>query len=141
MTEPERCIAEVFRVLRPGGLIAVFDGDYATTTVALSEGDPLQACVVKMMANSVTDRWIVRRLPRLVVDAGFTAPRFRSYGFVETEGGYMRTIVERGADMLAAAGEVSAQTAEALKQEVVRRIEEGRFFGHIAYGSVIARKP
>lgn len=141
MTEPERCIAEVFRVLRPGGLIAVFDGDYATTTVALSEGDPLQACVVKMMANSVTDRWIVRRLPRLVVDAGFTAPRFRSYGFVETEGGYMRTIVERGADMLAAAGEVSAQTAAALKQEVVRRIEEGRFFGHIAYGGVIARKP
>jgi ubiquinone/menaquinone biosynthesis C-methylase UbiE len=141
MTGPDHCIAEAFRVLRAGGQIAIFDGDYATTTVALSEGDPLQACVNKMMSHSVTDRWVVRRLSSLVRDAGFVDARFRSYGFVETEGGYMRTIVERGTDMLAQAGEIGPDTAAALKQEVTRRIEEGRFFGHIAYGSVIARKP
>jgi hypothetical protein len=30
--------------------------------------------------------------------------------------------------------------AEALKSEARRRVSEGRFFGHIAYGSLIARK-
>jgi hypothetical protein len=28
-----------------------------------------------------------------------------------------------------------------LKAEAHRRIEEGSFYGHVAYGSVVARKP
>ena len=52
--EPERALAEAMRVLVGGGVIAVFDGDYATTTVALAPHDPLQACDDAMMANSST---------------------------------------------------------------------------------------
>ena len=36
----EKAVAEAFR-MRPGGKIAVFDGDYATTTFAIGENDPL----------------------------------------------------------------------------------------------------
>src|SRR5262245_65052761 len=43
--EPARVLAEAFRVLRHRGWLAVFDGDYPTTTVAIGEFDPLQACV------------------------------------------------------------------------------------------------
>ena len=39
---PERALAEAFRVLRPSGYLAAFDGDYATTTVASGDHDPLQ---------------------------------------------------------------------------------------------------
>jgi|RhiMetdeSRZDD1v2_1073273.scaffolds.fasta_scaffold02027_9 ubiquinone/menaquinone biosynthesis C-methylase UbiE len=39
---PEQVLAEAFRVLRRGGSLAVFDGDYATITVATSEVDPLE---------------------------------------------------------------------------------------------------
>jgi ubiquinone/menaquinone biosynthesis C-methylase UbiE len=137
---PADALAEAFRVLRPEGWLAVFDGDYATTTVALGEHDPLQTVVDMMMAHSVHDRWLVRRLPALVHQAGFEPVAFRGHGFVETGGGYMLTVVERGADLLVAAGQIGVELGSALKAEASRRAEEGSFFGHVAYGSLTARK-
>ena len=137
---PERAVAEAFRVLRPGGWLAAFDGDYATTTVALGDHDPLQACVDTMMANSVHDRWLVRRLPALVRRCGFEVDSFRSHGLVETNEGYMLTIVDRGADFLRTLGQIDDVMAASLKAEARRRVGEGTFFGHIAYGSLTARK-
>ncbi|HSL01439.1 MAG TPA: methyltransferase domain-containing protein [Rubrobacteraceae bacterium] len=139
---PERALTETFRVLRPQGYLAAFDGDYATTTVALGDHDPLQTCADSMMANSVNNRWLGRRLPALVRSCGFDIQGFGSHGFVETtESAYMLTIVERGADILLASGQIGEETAAALKAEARRRVAAGAFFGHIAYVSVIARKP
>jgi ubiquinone/menaquinone biosynthesis C-methylase UbiE len=74
---PEQLIEQAFRVLCPGGWFAVFDGDYATATVARQEFDPLQACVAAFRTNFVNKR----------------------------------------------------------------RSEDSRWFGHIAFASVVARKP
>jgi ubiquinone/menaquinone biosynthesis C-methylase UbiE len=139
--EPERALAEAYRVMRPSGWLGAFDGDYGTTTVALTDHDPLQTCVDAMVANSVNDRRLVRRLPILVRSAGFKQMRFTSHGFAETEGGaYMLSIVDRGADILHASGNIGKETADALKAEARRRAAAGTFFGHIAYASVVARK-
>lgn len=138
---PERALAEAHRVLRPGGWLAVFDGDYATATVALGDHDPLQTCVAAMMASSVNDRWLMRRLCALVWKAGFDLVSFRSHGFSETTGGaYMLSVVDRGADILCASGTIGEESAAALKSEARRRVSSGQFFGHIAYTSLIARK-
>jgi ubiquinone/menaquinone biosynthesis C-methylase UbiE len=92
---PEQALAEAFRVLRPLGQLAAFDGDYATTTVALGDHDPLQTCVEAMIASAVHDRWVVRRLPALVRRCGFELVGFHSHGFADASGGdYMRTVVE-----------------------------------------------
>jgi len=139
---PERAIEQAFRVLRPGGCLAVFDGDYATATVGLSDHDPLQACVDAMMANSVTDRRIMRRLTGVAAACGFEAVSFRSFGFAEMAGeGYMLTVVDRGADILCAQGHIGMETAAALKEEARRRLRAGSFYGHIAYAGLAARKP
>jgi ubiquinone/menaquinone biosynthesis C-methylase UbiE len=139
---PERAVEEALRVLRPGGCLAVFDGDYATTTVALGDHDPLQVCVDAMMASSVTDRRILRRLNAVVAACGFEVVSFRSFGFAEIgNDGYMLTVVDRGADILCSQGSIGTETAAALKAEARRRLQAGRFFGHIAYAGLIARKP
>jgi hypothetical protein len=93
------------------------------------------------MANSVYDRWLVRRLPALVRGCGFEVPSFRSHGFAETTGPYMATVVDRGADILRGLGQIHADMASALKAEACRRLHAGTFFGHVAYGSLVARKP
>lgn len=139
---PERAVQEAFRVLRAGGCLAVFDGDYATATVAVADHDPLQVCVDAMMASSVTDRRIMRRLTGVVAASGFEIASFRSFGFAEIgNDGYMLTVVDRGADLLSGQGHIGKETAAALKEEARRRLRSGSFFGHIAYAGLIARKP
>lgn len=142
LTAPERALSEAFRVLRPSGWLAAFDGDYATTTVALGDNDPLQTCVDAMMASSVHDRWVMRKASALASGCGFEAIRFRSHGFAETTGSaYMLSVIDRGADILRASGRVGEDLAERLKTEARRRVDAGMFFGHIAYASLTARKP
>jgi hypothetical protein len=121
--------------------LATFDGDYSTTTVALADHDPLQTCVDAMMAASVNDRRVMRRLPALVAECGFEGASLRSYGFAETTGGpYMLSVIDRGADILCASGLIGEDLAAAFKAEARRRTEAGAFFGHIAYASLSARK-
>ncbi len=138
---PEQVLAEAGRVTGQGSRLAIFDGDYVTTTVAVSANDPLQTCIAEVIEAFVHDRYLMRRLPSLVREAAWTIVRVRSHGYVETdEPVYMLTLVDRGADALVSAGHLNAAAAEALKQEARRRAEQGRFFGHIAYTSLIARR-
>ena len=139
---PEKALAEALRVLRPGGLLAVFDGDYATATVATGDHDPLQDCVEAAVAALVHDRWLTRRLPLLAASAGFAVETFESYGYAQTsDADYMLTLVDRGADILAGQRRFDTALADGLKQAARRRVEAGAFFGFIAFAGLIARKP
>jgi ubiquinone/menaquinone biosynthesis C-methylase UbiE len=138
--EPERALREARRVLRDGGWLATFDGDYATTTVATSSADPLESCVGAWVESSVHDPFLIRRLVAMTGAAGFADGRLCSHGYVEAPtGGYMLTIIERGIAALLARGAIGDATADALRSEARRRSESKRFFGHIAYASLVVR--
>jgi hypothetical protein len=127
---------------RPGGSLAVFDGDYATMTMALDANDPLQSCTEAVLDMLVHDPWLMRRVSRLIVEAGFEQPRVEGHAYTSAAGtDYFLALVDRGADALAATGSVRAGAAAALKEEARTRMAEGTFFGHIAYVSVHARRP
>ncbi len=140
--DPHRLIAEAHRLLTPGGALALFDGDYATLTLAIGTDDPLQACASAFRGAYVNDAWVMRAATAIVREAGFIDAQVRSHGYVQVDDvTYLLSVAERGADALAGAGTIDPATATALKAEARRRIGEGRFFGHIAYLSVVARKP
>ena len=141
--EPEVMLHEAVRVLRPGGCLAVFEGDYATATLATRAGDPLEECAEAFREQFVHDPWLVRRLPALVQVAGVRLQRVRSYGYLETSkpGFMLPSWVDLGADALVASEWIGTDMAAALKAEARRRVANGEYFGHIAYMSLVARKP
>lgn len=139
--EPARLLAEARRVLRPGATLAVFDGDYATATVATGPGDPLEACIEAFRGGFVHDPWLVRRLPERLRGSGFEPGSLHSHGYVEAgEGGYMLSWVERGAEVMLQQGRIGGVKADAFKAEARRRSEQRQWFGHIAFASILARK-
>jgi SAM-dependent methyltransferase len=140
--QPERLVAEAYRVLRSGGTLAVYDGDYATATVAVGERDPLEECVEAFRGGFVYDPWIVRRLPQLLQAQGFAVTSPASHGYIEApEASYMLTWIDRGAERLLSSGRVSADQAAALKVEARQRSSAGTWFGFIAFASLLGHKP
>ena len=69
LTYPEQALAEMVRVLRPGGKVVVFDFDWGTTFVDHPDERTTRK-VIQAFSDGVPHGWIGRRLPRLCQAAG-----------------------------------------------------------------------
>ena len=72
LKEPRRAVAEMKRVARPGGSLALIEPDFGTTTVNLAN----RALVRRVMAHeadtAVVQSWLPGQLSGILADAGFS---------------------------------------------------------------------
>jgi SAM-dependent methyltransferase len=133
--------AEARRVLRAGGIVVVFDGDYATMTVAIGDIDPLPASNEATTAAVVYDPWFMRTVPSLLRAGNCDVLSSRGHGYMRTsESDYLISLVVRGADRLLWWNRIGSALSDALKAEARQRVEAGAFLGFIGYASLVARK-
>jgi ubiquinone/menaquinone biosynthesis C-methylase UbiE len=140
--DPAKALAEMHRVLRPGGVIGIFDGDYASLTFELEE--PERSCQFDdaIIRSLVTNPRVLRQMPRLLRQAGFVVEALLPS--VVTEIGaakFWKGGIEAYARLAPRAGVLDQAAATKWLEELAAISERGDFFGSCVYYAYIARRP
>lgn len=104
----EHAIAEMARVVCPGGRAGVFDLDTDMTSVTHPDRALTRRIVAAASDATAVDGWLARRLPLLFGRAGLQDVRVRGFFPLETDPrGFYAGLAERAADTALAVGAIT----------------------------------
>jgi ubiquinone/menaquinone biosynthesis C-methylase UbiE len=138
--EPQKLVDEAARILKPGGQLVICDADFAKLSIALDDGDPLEACVAALTNNFVTDRWLTAKLRPMLIEANLEIEKFDLQNRLDLHGGAGRIWVKNSTTHLVRTGIIGQPLADALMAEYERRVETGSVYGFMPMVTAIGRK-
>ena len=138
--DPLAVLAEAARVVRPGGHVAVFDGDYASLTFGCSDprlGDAMEAAFQSMIMSAPR---VMRELPRLLPKAGLRLTATQAHVLAEAgSSSFLINLAETYAPLAASTGLMPAGDVEAWLADQRRSAEDGTFFAACNYYAYVAK--
>jgi ubiquinone/menaquinone biosynthesis C-methylase UbiE len=138
---PLAVLQEAARVTRPGDLIAIFDGDYASITFALEDAARTAEHDRKFIAGIVSSPYVMRQMPRLLRQAGLELVKTFSYVIADIgTADFWGSAVEAFAKLLPKTGAMTEAEAASWLQSLKRASEEGVFFAASNYYAYVACK-
>jgi SAM-dependent methyltransferase len=142
LAEPERALAQIVRVVKPGGKVVVLERDIETRTI-----DVPNRAVTRRLVNFWCDRflggWIGRQLPRLFTQAGLLNITIDPVTVVDTDfeafdAQYDLTRIVRRAE---AAGALTREEGTEWLAHLDAVVNAGSFFTSMTNFIVSGRKP
>jgi 2-polyprenyl-3-methyl-5-hydroxy-6-metoxy-1,4-benzoquinol methylase len=141
VSDPASVVADIGRILKPGGRLAVFDGDYASIT--FGAGDRNRNARMTDAINVIigANPTVLREMPGLLADAGLTIEAFQPHLFAQVgDAPFFASMIDSYVPMAVKAGALSTAEAEDWTDIQNAAFRAGTFFGACNYYTYIARK-
>jgi ubiquinone/menaquinone biosynthesis C-methylase UbiE len=142
LDDPRSVLREIVRVLKPGGKVGIFDGDYASLTFATDDPAEGKAADEAIISAIVTNPRVMRQMPHLLREAGLQL--IAAFPYVLAEPGradFWDSSIKSLVRLLPKAGAMTDSQAADWAAAMFRRSDEGTFFGACNYYGYIAAKP
>ena len=142
VADPATVMREMARVTRPGGTVAVFDGDYASWT--WSHPDPALAAAMDdgFRAAAVANPFVMREMPSLLREAGLELVATRAHVYAEIgDGRFFPAAAETYGALIARSGAVPDADVRRWLADLRRALEDRTFFAACNYYAYVAGRP
>lgn len=141
VADPLAVLLETLRVARPGGIVAVFDGDYASLTFAHPDSGLARRVEDALLEVFVNNPRIMRDLPRLLRQVGLELIEATAHVYADIgRGGFFGNMAETYGAILADAGILPEAEIEGWRVEQARAMADGIFFGASNYYAYLMRR-
>jgi ubiquinone/menaquinone biosynthesis C-methylase UbiE len=138
--DPLAVLAEAARVVRPGGTVAIFDGDYASLSFGCSDARLGQAMEPALQLTIMSSPRVMRELPRLLPRVGLRLIATQAHVYAEAGSStFMLNLAETYAPLVATAGQLSATQVDTWLVDQRRSAADGTFFATCNYYAYVAR--
>ncbi|WP_165553677.1 methyltransferase domain-containing protein [Kribbella capetownensis] len=138
--DPLAVLKQMARVIRPDGIVAVFDGDYASLTFDCADRDLGKAVEGALEAMIMSSSRVMRELPRLLPQAGLRllVTQANVYAEIGTST-FMLNLAETYAPLIATQGLLPAAQVDEWLAHQRRSAADGTFFAACNYYAYLAR--
>jgi ubiquinone/menaquinone biosynthesis C-methylase UbiE len=140
--DPLAVLKEAARLVKPGELVGIYDGDYASLTFSHEDPAKGQEYDEAIQRAVITNPRVMRQMPRLLREAGLEIVTSFSYILAEMgQADFWVPAIESFRKLIPQSG---IMTAEVINQWVDARLQEsedGVFFGASNYYGYVAKRP
>ncbi len=141
LDDPRAVLKEIVRILKPGGKVGIFDGDYASLTFGTDDPDKGRRDDEAIINSIVTNPRVMRQMPQLLGEAGLQLIATFSYVVAEVgRADFWESAIKSFTKLLPKAGAMTEPEAAAWAAAMFRRSEQGIFFGASNYYSYVAAR-